>query len=184
MQDVLVAACGIWFPGQGWNLGPLPWECGVLATGSPGKSLLGLYSCVCRVSQHVLNEEGVVQSLPEKSGIHSELTWRLRNSGIVPAGSYSCQVNISMNKLFKLVVRGFGRYCCQVLSYFCVVFFRTPMIWLVPMLKLSQFCSFRCPVKKAHLLLTWCLAGGASELVCDLVSWESRALFFPYVSFF
>ena len=102
--------------------GPLPWECEVLATGSPGKSLLGLYSCVCRVSQHVLNEEGVVQSLPEKSGIHSELTWRLRNSGIVPAGSYSCQVNISMNKLFKLVVRGFGRYCCQVLSYFCVVF--------------------------------------------------------------
>ena len=35
----LVAACGIWFPDQGSNLGPLHWERGVLATGPPGKSL-------------------------------------------------------------------------------------------------------------------------------------------------
>ena len=35
----LVAACGIWFPDQGLDLGPLHWEHGVLATGSPGKSL-------------------------------------------------------------------------------------------------------------------------------------------------
>ena len=33
----LVAACGIWFPDQGSNLGPLHWECRVLATGPPGK---------------------------------------------------------------------------------------------------------------------------------------------------
>ena len=37
--DSLVAACGIWFPDQGLNLGPLRWEHGVLDTGSPGKSL-------------------------------------------------------------------------------------------------------------------------------------------------
>ena len=39
----LVAACGIWFPAQGSNTGPLHWECRVLATGPPGKSLV----CVC-----------------------------------------------------------------------------------------------------------------------------------------
>ena len=36
---VLVVTCGIQFPHQGSNLGPLHWECGVLATGPPGKSL-------------------------------------------------------------------------------------------------------------------------------------------------
>ena len=36
---VLVVTCGIQFPYQGANLGPLHWECGVLATGPPGKSL-------------------------------------------------------------------------------------------------------------------------------------------------
>ena len=36
--DFLVAASGIWFPDQGWNLGLLLWGCGVLATGPPGKA--------------------------------------------------------------------------------------------------------------------------------------------------
>ena len=36
---LLVAACGIEFPDQGSNPGPLHWEHGVLATGPPGKSL-------------------------------------------------------------------------------------------------------------------------------------------------
>ena len=35
---LLVAACGIWFSDQGSNLVPLHWECGLLATGPPGKS--------------------------------------------------------------------------------------------------------------------------------------------------
>ena len=35
---VLVAVCGIYFPDQGSNLGPLHWEHGVLATRSPEKS--------------------------------------------------------------------------------------------------------------------------------------------------
>ena len=39
--ELLVAVCGIWFPGQGSNPGPLHWECRVLATGPPGKSLHG-----------------------------------------------------------------------------------------------------------------------------------------------
>ena len=34
---VLVVAYGIQFPNQGLNPGPLPWHCGVLATGPPGK---------------------------------------------------------------------------------------------------------------------------------------------------
>ena len=35
---LLVVACGIQFPDQGWNLGPLHWERRVLPTGSSGKS--------------------------------------------------------------------------------------------------------------------------------------------------
>ena len=35
----LVMACGIQFPDQGSNPGPLPWEGRVLATGPPGKCL-------------------------------------------------------------------------------------------------------------------------------------------------
>ena len=34
---VLAVSCGILFPDQKWNLGPLHWECRVLATGLPGK---------------------------------------------------------------------------------------------------------------------------------------------------
>ena len=38
--ELLVArSCGIQFPDQGSNLGPLHWECGVLAAGPPGKCL-------------------------------------------------------------------------------------------------------------------------------------------------
>lgn len=47
--------------------------------------------CVCKASKHILNEEGVVKFLPEKSGIHSTLTWRLRNPEIVPVSSYSAR---------------------------------------------------------------------------------------------
>ena len=34
-HELLAAVCGIYFPNQGWNPGPLLWECGVLATGPP-----------------------------------------------------------------------------------------------------------------------------------------------------
>ena len=40
VAESLVVACGVWFPEQGLNPGPLPWEHGVLATGPPAKSLL------------------------------------------------------------------------------------------------------------------------------------------------
>ena len=38
IQEFLVTACGIYFPDQGSNRGPLHYECRVLATGPPGKS--------------------------------------------------------------------------------------------------------------------------------------------------
>ena len=38
MRNLLTETYGILFPDQGWNLGPLHWDCGVLATGPPGKS--------------------------------------------------------------------------------------------------------------------------------------------------
>ena len=37
-SELLVAACRIYFPDQGWNLGLLPWDWGVLAPGAPGSS--------------------------------------------------------------------------------------------------------------------------------------------------
>ena len=44
--ELLVVACGTWFPDQGSNPGPLHWECGVLATGPSGKSLhSGFHHC-------------------------------------------------------------------------------------------------------------------------------------------
>ena len=36
--QLFVAVCGIQFPGQGLNLGPLSWQHGILATRPPGKS--------------------------------------------------------------------------------------------------------------------------------------------------
>ena len=33
--------CGIWFPDQGFNLGPLHWEHGILATGPAGNPEFG-----------------------------------------------------------------------------------------------------------------------------------------------
>ena len=37
--ELLVVACGIWFPEQGLNLDPLQWEHSILAPGPPGKSM-------------------------------------------------------------------------------------------------------------------------------------------------
>ena len=37
--ELVAIACGIQFPDQGWNLGPLSGERGVSATRPPGKSL-------------------------------------------------------------------------------------------------------------------------------------------------
>ena len=40
-RDLSTVTHGIKFPDQGSNLGPLHWECGILATGPPGKSQCG-----------------------------------------------------------------------------------------------------------------------------------------------
>ena len=37
-RELLVEVCGIWFPDQESNLGPLNWELRLLTTGPPGKS--------------------------------------------------------------------------------------------------------------------------------------------------
>ena len=43
---VVVVACGIQFPDQGLNLGPLRGECGVLTAGPPGKSRMVLLTFI------------------------------------------------------------------------------------------------------------------------------------------
>ena len=48
--ELLVAACGIQFPDQELNLGPLHWELGILATGPPGKSFLFFFKLTFIIS--------------------------------------------------------------------------------------------------------------------------------------
>ena len=38
-SGLLVASCDNWFPDQGWNLGPLHWQPGALASAPPGEPL-------------------------------------------------------------------------------------------------------------------------------------------------
>ena len=52
--QILVAACGIQFPYQGLNPGPLYWEHGVLATGPPGNSCFFLAEIVPWRSFYIL----------------------------------------------------------------------------------------------------------------------------------
>ena len=40
---LLAVACGAYFPDQGLNPAPLNWNCRVLVTGPPGKSLGCMY---------------------------------------------------------------------------------------------------------------------------------------------
>ena len=49
-HQVLVTACGIQFPDQGLNPGPLLWEVGISATGPPGKSFT-MYSLINHVQR-------------------------------------------------------------------------------------------------------------------------------------
>ena len=47
-RELFTVACRIQFPDQGLNLGPLDWECRVLATGPSGKSYSYCsYPCPC-----------------------------------------------------------------------------------------------------------------------------------------
>ena len=49
-EGPLIATCGIYFPNQGLNPGPLYWEYGVLVTGLPRKSL-----CIHYLSVYLIN---------------------------------------------------------------------------------------------------------------------------------
>ena len=60
-----VAACGIQFPDQGSNPGPLPWEHRALATGSTGKSQ-GRISVQSDLTEYLLMADQSDQILLEK----------------------------------------------------------------------------------------------------------------------
>ena len=51
---LLVMACGVQFPDQGWNPGSVHWERRVLATGTQGKSLLFVFKKELIVSKRGL----------------------------------------------------------------------------------------------------------------------------------
>ena len=50
---LLVVACGIQFPDQGSNLGPLHWEHRVLTTGPPRKSLIVVLICISLMTLNI-----------------------------------------------------------------------------------------------------------------------------------
>ena len=89
VHDLLVVACGIWFPGQRSDLGPLHWDLGVLTTRPPGKSLKHLsyfsyhISAVEPIHSSVIPlQEKKLTSLPLglislTYGMHSVNGWRL-----------------------------------------------------------------------------------------------------------
>ena len=52
LWELLVAAYGIQVHDQGWNLGPLHWEPGVLPPGPPGKSPSGTYEIGSAAAWH------------------------------------------------------------------------------------------------------------------------------------
>lgn len=50
--SILVAVCGIWFPDEGSNPGPLHWEHSVFATGPPGKTPYSPFFSIWLTSVH------------------------------------------------------------------------------------------------------------------------------------
>ena len=64
--ESLGAACGIQFPVQGSNLGPLHWEVRVLATGPPGKSWDQLF-CVVVIAEFSPNVDSSFFFFPRKA---------------------------------------------------------------------------------------------------------------------
>ena len=78
----LVTAHGMQCPDQGWNPGPQPWECRVLATGPPGKSLphwlsfllaLGLKCFLCQLFTQFLRPCERLNNAPQRNLLPSWL---------------------------------------------------------------------------------------------------------------
>ena len=55
-----VAASGSMFPDQGWNLGPLHWKHGVLATGPLGKSFANLFNLMLTILPSACNNLRII----------------------------------------------------------------------------------------------------------------------------
>ena len=113
--DLLAAACGIWFPDQGLNPGPLHWKLGVSATGPPGKCPLysSVYSC------HLfLISSASVRSLSFLSFIEPSFAWNVPLVSLIFLEEISSLSHSIVFLYFFALIRG-------RLSYLSLLFFGT-----------------------------------------------------------
>ena len=72
VYEFLVAACGISFPNQELNLGPLPWELGILATGPTRKKKTRI--CVCLLeARHLFWVDGELGKVSDEDNLEISL---------------------------------------------------------------------------------------------------------------
>ena len=76
-----LVACGIYFPEQGLNPGPLYWELRVLASGPPGKSFL-YCSTFIHLHHAVPSAQKALSALSSSSGLNAP--WFLWLAGVQP----------------------------------------------------------------------------------------------------
>ena len=97
-REVLLGACSILFPNQGWNPGLLPWELGVLVTGPPGKSLTVLFKVAIEdemvdgITRHESEQaprdgdgQGGLSCCSPRGRKESDTTVQLNHSNILPS---------------------------------------------------------------------------------------------------
>ena len=89
---LLVAACGIQFPDQGLNLGPLHWERGVLLSGPPGKPLYYLLHLTTSYHPHLYTPVWeLATNISHLDYCKSLLLTGLPPSALEPFNQQSCQ---------------------------------------------------------------------------------------------
>ena len=117
--ELLVATCGIQFPDQGSNPGPLHWECGVLATGSPGKFLSASFMACTVLDFHfsqelLLGDELLILNLEKLSVWQTHMTFLDAEQVCIGACSFCSVFNIMSYALSK-PVRNFSSLRLEVL---------------------------------------------------------------------
>ena len=197
--ELLAVACGIYFPSQGANPGPLNWEHRVLATGPPGKSLTYLYLFYSPKFPSLLSAHFFPQ-ISRKSRQRSHLSWLL----LIP-------LILSLSETAELPVtsswtnpglspRGLVTHCTQVVTPSSLTHpllseillpwfshFRSDCPSLVPLLsscfpQTLSVESFGALVLVFRLLFSVCthLLGNSIYRLDLNTLYHQRSLFFPY----
>ena len=116
MQDLFfIVACRIQFPDQGSNPGPLNWECRVLATGPPGKSLSYLFYTYYQQCIYVNTNLPIPPTPPFPFGIHTFILYVCVSTSALQIRSsipffYIPHICINVRYLFFLFLTYFTLY--------------------------------------------------------------------------